>query len=236
MAVRICFVFANLLLHIRSISYAKRDVRFEFLTAVRICFVFANLLLHIGNINYARREDVRFLLLMAVKICFEFGILLCRLWSSAAGKLSSLLWRCFALLSLPMDEFPLSFGFAGCHGILRSLLCSHTFGELISFPASILSTFLHAFKAFFARKALPSYRTSENHGEFVTSFGCEDCKQAPDSNKWNLFSQWKTPMQFLKWIYRQEVWMEEMLVLVFIWKGSICPKETTVSTLECCWV
>jgi hypothetical protein len=104
-----------------------------------------------------------------------------------------------------MDEFPLSLGFAGYHGILHSLLCSHTFGELISFPASILSTFLHAFKAFFARKALPSYRTSENHGEFVTNFGCEDCKQAPDSNKSNLFSQWKTPMQFLKWIYRQEV-------------------------------
>jgi hypothetical protein len=57
---------------------------------------------------------------------------------------------------------------------------------------------LHALKAFFARKALPSYRTSENHGEFVTSFGCEDCKQAPDSNKWNLLSQWKTPMRFLK--------------------------------------
>jgi hypothetical protein len=74
MAVRISFLFTNLLLHIRSINYAKRDVRFEFLTAVRICFVFANLLLRIGNINYARREDVRFLLLMAVKICLEFGI------------------------------------------------------------------------------------------------------------------------------------------------------------------
>jgi hypothetical protein len=79
LAVRICFLFTNLPLHIRSINYAKRDVRFEFLTAARICFVFANLLLHIGNINYARIEDVRFLLLMAVKICFEFGILLYRL-------------------------------------------------------------------------------------------------------------------------------------------------------------
>lgn len=56
MEVRICFLFTNLLLHIRSISYAKRDVRFEFLTAVRICFLFANLLLHIGGTSIARRE------------------------------------------------------------------------------------------------------------------------------------------------------------------------------------
>lgn len=163
--------------------------------------------------NYAKRNDVCF-------VCFFGSQDLFSIYKSSSAHQEHQLRKercsfrvsygsqdlfCICKSSSAHREHQLRADRGCCHGILHILLCSHTFGELISFPASILSTFLHAFKAFFARKALPSYRTSGNHGEFVTSFGYEDWKQAPDSNKWNLLSQWKTPMQFLKWIYRQEV-------------------------------